>query len=334
MTNMKNPFKKKSPKKKGDSDDSAIDDLVSQLDQKLQVNDDIDAPEELKEVARMIASGNAKKIVVLSGAGVSVAAGIPDFRSPGTGLYDNLQAYNLPYPEAVFDVDFYVKTPQPFVTLAKEIWPGLTHSPTLTHSFLKLLSDHNLLLRNYTQNIDGLEFLAGLDSDKIVECHGHFRTASCARCKKAADADQTRDDILKGQVPRCTKCKKPVKPDIVFFGESLPSRFHNLLQKDVESADLLLVMGTSLQVAPVSMIPQMVNCPRVLLNRELVMDLTSDDDIWVPGNCDDAVEKLCELLGWWDRLKKQNKETRIVSPKKVEKNGEAEKGKKETSQEQ
>ena len=77
--------------------------------------------------------------------------GIPDFRTPGTGLYDNLQKYNLPRPQAVFDVAYYRDNPQAFCTLAKELWPGLSHSPTLTHSFLKLLSDKGLLLRNYTQ---------------------------------------------------------------------------------------------------------------------------------------------------------------------------------------
>jgi NAD-dependent SIR2 family protein deacetylase len=320
MTNMGNKNETPSKKKASSSSDDGIDELVSQISKKLQVNDDIDAPEELKDVACMIANGSVKKIVVLSGAGVSVAAGIPDFRTPGTGLYDNLQAYNLPYAEAVFDVNFYRKNPRPFCTLAKEIWPGLTHSPTLTHSFLKLLSDHNILLRNYSQNIDGLEYLAQLPAEKLVECHGHFRTASCVSCYHKADGDKIRDTILKGDIPTCSKCKHgKVKPDIVFFGESLPDRFHSLLQDDVESADLLFVMGTSLQVAPVSLIPQMVNCPRVLFNRDLVMDL-NEGDVWVPGNCDDAVEKLCELLGWWDMLKKQNKLTRIaVKEKKMSK---------------
>jgi hypothetical protein len=89
----------------------------------------------------------------------SVSAGIPDFRTPGTGLYDNLQKYDLPYPEAVFDVDFYRDNPDPFCSLAAEIWPGVNpkHTPTLTHSFVGLLGDRGLLLRDYSQNIDGLE---------------------------------------------------------------------------------------------------------------------------------------------------------------------------------
>lgn len=145
----------------------------------------------------------------------SIGAGIPDFRSPGTGLYDNLQKYNLPYPEAIFDISFYRETPQPFVTLAKELWPGIQFSPTLTHSFLKLLSDKGLLLRLYTQNIDGLEFLAGIPEEQLVECHGHFRTAACIECKTTTDSNRVKETIVvEGETPLCMRCEGNVKPDI------------------------------------------------------------------------------------------------------------------------
>ncbi|KAG7343400.1 silent information regulator protein Sir2 [Nitzschia inconspicua] len=257
----------------------------------------------LELLSEWIENRQAKRIVVLTGAGVSTGAGIPDFRSPGTGLYDNLQKYNLPYPEAIFDVNFYRENPQPFVTLAKELWPGITFSPTLTHSFLKLLSEKGLLLRLYTQNIDGLEFLAGIPEDKLVECHGHFRTAACIDCKKAADANHVKETIVKeGKTPICQHCDGNVKPDIVFFGESLPDRFHRLVQQDIPKADLLLVMGTSLQVAPVSLIPDMVSCNRVLFNRDLVMRIRKRNDIFVAGDCDESVQTLCDLLGWGEAL--------------------------------
>ena len=229
----------------------------------------------------------------------TVGAGIPDFRSPGTGLYDNLQKYGLPYPEAIFEVNYYRRKPDAFVSLANELWPGIKYRPTLTHRFLKILADKGLLLRIYSQNIDGLEFLADIPDDKLVECHGHFRTASCIDCHKPADADKVKSAIVdRGETPKCSYCRGNVKPDIVFFGEGLPNRFHKLLKRDLPKADLLLVMGTSLQVAPVSMIPDMARCNRVLFNRDLVMKIRKKRDLFVPGDCDSNVQTLLDLLGW------------------------------------
>ena len=112
---------------------------------------ELSAPEAIKNVADLLSSNKYKNIVILTGAGVSCSAGIPDFRTPGTGLYDNLAKYNLPFPEAVFELGFYRNNPEPFVQLASELWPGLKHSPTITHSFIALLEKKGLLLRTYTQ---------------------------------------------------------------------------------------------------------------------------------------------------------------------------------------
>mmetsp|Transcript_7049 Transcript_7049/g.17691 ORF Transcript_7049/g.17691 Transcript_7049/m.17691 type:complete len:456 (-) Transcript_7049:399-1766(-) len=254
---------------------------------------------ELEQLAKWIESGKAKNIVVLCGAGVSTGAGIPDFRSPGTGLYDNLQKYDLPYPEAIFEVNYYRRKPGAFVSLAHELWPGIKFQPTLTHHFLKLLADKGILLRIYSQNIDGLEFLAGIPDEKLVECHGHFRTASCTDCGRSADAEAVKSTIVDhGKTPKCTHCGGNVKPDIVFFGEGLPTRFHKLIKQDLPKADLLLVMGTSLTVAPVSQIPNMVRCNRVLFNRDRVMNIRKKRDLFVPGDCDSNVQALIDLLGW------------------------------------
>jgi len=256
----------------------------------------------LETVVQWIKYGLCRNIVVLSGAGVSCAAGIPDFRTPGTGLYDNLEKFGLPYPEAIFDVSFYEDNPRPFVSLAAELWPGMKYSPTLSHCFVALLESKNLLVRNFTQNIDGLEILAGVSEDKLVECHGHFRTASCTSCDEPFDGKECKRQIVEEQMaPKCPECEYGmIKPDIVFFGESLPVRFRKVLHGDLENADLLIVMGTSLNVAPVSLIPEMVNgrCPRVLINHELVGDI----DIFEQGNCDDIVLELCKLLGWEEEL--------------------------------
>jgi NAD-dependent histone deacetylase SIR2 len=82
---------------------------------------------------------------------------------------------NLPYPEAVFDIDFFRKTPEPFYSLAQELYPG-KFRPTITHSFISLLYQKGLLLKLFTQNIDCLEREAGVPSDKIIEAHGSFAT--------------------------------------------------------------------------------------------------------------------------------------------------------------
>lgn len=290
---------------------------------------DLSAPPAIKNVAALLSSNRYKNIVILTGAGVSCSAGIPDFRTPGTGLYDNLSKYNLPVPEAVFDLGFYKNDPEPFVQLASELWPGLKHSPTITHSFIALLERKGLLLRTYTQNIDMLDVLAGVSEDKMIECHGHFRSAACTKCSTSFDGKECKRIIVEEKrAPICRHCRGYVKPDIVFFGEALPSRFHRLVRQDMKKADLLLVMGTSLMVGPVNGIPEMVgkSCPRVLLNRELVgsfcksngprtrrksYDKGAKRDIFHGGDCDDSIRMLCTLLGWEDELDELNKSTRL-----------------------
>ena len=92
---------------------------------------------------------------------MSVAAGIPDFRSPGTGLYSKLEKYKLPYPEAIFEINYYKKNPEAFLTLSKELLTA-NFEPTLGHAFIKKLNDEGMLYMNMTQNIDDLELKAGL----------------------------------------------------------------------------------------------------------------------------------------------------------------------------
>ncbi|KAI9311052.1 DHS-like NAD/FAD-binding domain-containing protein [Dichotomocladium elegans] len=268
----------------------------------------------LEAIAEYIKEEKVNRIVVLTGAGISTAAGIPDFRSKGTGLYDNLQKYNLPYPEAIFDIDYFMEKPEPFYTLAKEIYPGKFY-PTKTHYFIKLLHDKGLLLRNFTQNIDTLERLTKLPEDMIVEAHGSFATASCVECHKAADESFVRQHVTKGSVARCKDCDGLVKPDITFFGENLPERFHSQLE-DLDMADMLIVIGTSLKVQPFASLIDRVSdtVPRLLINKEIAGVHRSAKsgfdfrwkygkrDVAHLGDCDTSVEELAALLGWKDEL--------------------------------
>ncbi|KAF2272157.1 NAD-dependent deacetylase sirtuin-2 [Westerdykella ornata] len=254
-------------------------------------------------VAKYIQEGRAKRIVVMTGAGISTSAGIPDFRSPDTGLYANLARLDLPYAEAVFDIKYFRENPVPFYALAQELYPG-RYRPTITHSFIRLLHTKGLLLKLFTQNIDCLEREAGLPGEMIVEAHGSFARQSCIDCKASFPDDLMRKAIHERSVPRCLECDGLVKPDIVFFGEQLPSAFFE--NKDLPSlADLCIIMGTSLSVHPFAALPQFCSdgTPRVLINQEQVGGLgCRSDDVLVLGDCDAGVRKLAKALGWLEEL--------------------------------
>lgn len=259
----------------------------------------------VKGLASMIKSGK-RKILVMTGAGISTAADIPDFRSPKTGLYSNLQKYNLPSPESVFTLKFFKKNPVPFCMLAKEMWPS-NFQPTPVHYFIKMLSDKGLLLRNYTQNIDTLERLTGMNQDHLVEAHGAFEAGHCVDCQHEHTHEYVKTSIFKDQVPKCLKCKGLVKPKIVFFGEDLPGRYHELLERDKNNADLLIVIGTSLVVHPFASIVDVVgkDIPRVLINMHSVKGFSSKKkkrDMELLGDCQVAIMDLAKELGWYDEL--------------------------------
>ncbi|XP_037401018.1 NAD-dependent protein deacetylase sirtuin-3, mitochondrial isoform X2 [Pygocentrus nattereri] len=242
----------------------------------------------------------------MAGAGISTPSGIPDFRSPGSGLYDNLQQYNLPYAEAIFEINYFHHNPKPFFALAKELYPG-NYLPNLTHYFIRLLHDKGQLLRMYTQNIDGLERMAGIPPKMLVEAHGTFATATCTVCRRDYKGEELHSDIMAGTVPNCPHCKGVIKPDIVFFGEELPQHFF-LYLTDFPMADLLIVMGTSLEVEPFASLAGAVrgSVPRLLINRDLVGPFAwgppRKNDVAEIGDVVSGVKKLAEALGWMPEL--------------------------------
>ena len=172
-----------------------------------------------------------KNILVLTGAGVSVSCGIPDFRSRN-GIYARLSQDfpDLPDPHSMFDIHFFRSNPCPFFRFAKEIYPG-RFAPSLSHRFIQHLEKSGRLLRNYTQNIDTLEQVAGIRN--VVHCHGSFATATCMNCKVKVKAEDIEMDVFAQRIPYCKQCTPNteggmniLKPDIVFFGEGLPDEFH------------------------------------------------------------------------------------------------------------
>ena len=164
----------------------------------------------------------------------------------------------MPYLEAVFDLSYFRQNPLPFYSLAHKLFPG-KYYPTVTHSFIRLLHEKCFLLKLFTQNVDCLERRAGVPEDKIIEAHGSFATHHCVECHEDFPNELMEKTVLEKKVPYCRKsdCGGLVKPDIVFFGEQLPSAFF-LNQRFLGVADLCLVLGTSLSVYPFAGLPS--NC--------------------------------------------------------------------------
>ena len=267
-----------------------------------------------------------KKIVFMSGAGISTAAGIPDFRSPKTGLYDNLQKFNLPSSQCIFDLNYFRRNPNPFFTLAKELLPS-NYKPTVSHYFQRLLVDKKMVHKIYTQNIDALESIANIPAEKIIYAHGSFNTGHCLSCRKQYEFDWIKKNIEAKQFLKCenddcvrdrrvNEQLKVVKPDIVFFGEQMPKDFIENRVDDFNECDCLVVMGTSLQVFPFSALVDLTrkDCPRLLINRDLVGDWQLSEvnpeaylrhnkrDVALKGDCDQACLKLVEELGFKNEL--------------------------------
>jgi NAD-dependent SIR2 family protein deacetylase len=233
-------------------------------------------------VARLL--HGRKNIVVLVGAGISVSCGIPDFRSKDSGLYSTLDVdgLGLSCPEELFDWDFFQEDPAPFYNFARNLYFPLGEDkkvePSDSHKLLAMLEQKKMLLRVYSQNIDGLENVAGVSNKKMVYAHGSLQWATCCTCQRKVSSEEILPSIKTGSVARCTAARKskasavsssprePIqrakkrqrpsddvcggvfKPAVTFFGETLNDSVRRSLEADREKVDALIVIGTSLSV--------------------------------------------------------------------------------------
>ena len=122
---------------------------------------------DIKGLANYIKNGYCKKILILTGAGISVKSGIPDFRSPGTGIYDNIKNYNVSKPEFLFNRSYIKQDPKPVFTLIKQFL-SKEYEPSNAHYLSVLFKNKGLLMRYYTQNVDGLDLKAGLTPPYLI----------------------------------------------------------------------------------------------------------------------------------------------------------------------
>jgi NAD-dependent deacetylase len=192
----------------------------------------------------------ASSVVALTGAGISVPSGIPDFRSPGSGLWENVD------PMEVAHIDAWRRDPERFWHFYGDRFQSLRDKqPNGAHEALVELERRGILDAVVTQNIDMLHRKAG--TRELIEVHGTIEHSSCLHCGDQYPLDdvRARQAIDPAGVPRC-ECARPLKPDVVLFGELLPEGAMERAGELAASADVLLCVGSSLEVWPVAQLPQ------------------------------------------------------------------------------
>ncbi|KAF4677211.1 NAD-dependent protein deacetylase sirtuin-2 [Perkinsus chesapeaki] len=239
-----------------------------------------------RSLTELLKSGACRRIIVMAGAGISVSSGIPDFRSPTSGLYARLGHFDLPRPEAMFDIKVYTQNID-----------GLEHGCGLTS--------------------EKVVFWHGSFSDcHCIDCNSQHDI----RWYRARISNKDSERVTP---PRCLNCQGLVKPDVTFFKEKIKDHYRELVLDDFPSCDLLIVMGTSLRVMPfaglIGSVPR--STPRVLINKEpagLLADPLNpptfgnrgfrfhlDDnyrDVAMLGDCDASITRLSEMCGWLEEL--------------------------------
>jgi NAD-dependent deacetylase len=192
----------------------------------------------------------ARSVVALTGAGISVPSGIPDFRSPGTGLWEKVD------PMEVAHIDAFRTDPRRFWSFYGERFATLEgKQPNGAHQALVRLERGGMLDAVITQNVDMLHRKAG--TSELIEVHGSIARCSCLRCDGSVSLEETRARMRADAegVPRCEECGQPLKPDVVLFGEFLPEEALTRARQLCEEADVLLCVGSSLEVHPVAALP-------------------------------------------------------------------------------
>ncbi len=200
----------------------------------------------MERLAELI--GESDCTVALTGAGVSVPSGIPDFRTPETGLWANVD------PMEVAHIDVFERDPARFWSYYRPRFQALGDKrPNAAHEALAELERRGLLEAVITQNIDRLHRAAG--SREVVEVHGSIETSTCRECEAAYGIDEVEALFDAEGVARCAECGGAVKPDVVLFGELLPEAAIARAQALAGQAELMLCVGSSLAVHPVAALP-------------------------------------------------------------------------------
>ena len=191
----------------------------------------------------------ARRVVALTGAGISTPSGIPDFRSEGTGLWSRDE------PLEVASLSTFRTAPEKFYAWFRPLAGRIYNAePNPAHHALAKLEATGHLHCVATQNIDVLHQKAG--SRNVVELHGTLATLSCSQCYEQVSASEIiLPFIERGDIPHCRRCGSVLKPDVILFGEQLPQKSWYEAQREARDCDLMVVAGSSLEVLPVASLP-------------------------------------------------------------------------------
>jgi NAD-dependent deacetylase len=234
----------------------------------------------------------SRSTVALTGAGISVPSGIPDFRTPETGLWAKVD------PMEVAHIDVFEHDPARFWSYYGPRFHSLGDKrPNAAHEALAELERRGLIEGVITQNIDRLHGAAG--SRNVVEVHGSIETSTCRDCKASFEIDAV-DQLLEASgVPRCDACGGAVKPDVVLFGELLPVAAMAEAQRLAEAAELMLCVGSSLAVYPVAGLPGVTlgRGGKLAIVTKGATPYDGDAAVKLEGEVDEELSALLEALG-------------------------------------
>ncbi len=250
----------------------------------------INLEKKIEQFAQVIQE--ADNIVALTGAGMSTESGIPDFRSPGTGLWIKVD------PDEIASIHSFVANPGRNISFLLDLGMKIFRAkPNKGHKALTKLQKMGKLKGVMTQNIDGLHQRA--HTENVIELHGTANEAKCMRCNEVYPITEFVNQFLAGETqPSCKKCNGLLKPNAIFFGEPLENEVLRKADELVGNCDLLIVLGSSLLVYPVAFYPQRaIACGAKLgiINiQETPMDLQAD--IVIQEKIGEVLPKIVDLV--------------------------------------
>lgn len=229
----------------------------------------------------------SKGIMVLTGAGISTESGIPDFRSPGTGLWEKMD------PMEALSTKTLLNHPEKFYRQGFQILTSMKDAlPNTAHRVLAKMEEEGIVDLLVTQNIDNLHQKAG--SKKVYEVHGHVRSGSCLECQEEMLLDKMENKVADGEIPpRCEHCGGIVRPNVVMFGDALPPCF-DMAMDAIRKYDLLIVIGSSLEVGPVNYLAYL--CKKLMIINLGPTAYDSRADLIIRQKAGEALTSIYEAL--------------------------------------